>query len=130
MFVLVYVDDIIVAGATNMLCERMFSSLREYCRLSSTDEAHFVVGVSIDRDRENCKLWMSQTAYIDKRLRRLGLVEAMSSVPMTYGVTISDGTNEEVESAQNVFFREVIGSLMYLAITTRPDILFSVAKQA
>eukprot|EP00171_Calliarthron_tuberculosum_P008510 IDg8510t1 len=86
VYLLVYVDDIIVAGRTNEECEFFIEELRKYFTLSAMDDAHFFLGVNIGRDRKRRKLWMSQTSYVDKILRRFGMVGTTAKVPMANGV--------------------------------------------
>lgn len=47
---------------------------------------------------------------------------------MPIGVTIPDATTDEIELTKEMPYQEIIDSLMYLAVTTRPDILFTVAR--
>jgi len=44
-----------------------------------------------------------------------------------YSSVQSPGTTEEIVDMQDVPYHEAIGSLMYLALVTRPDITFVVS---
>lgn len=51
-------------------------------------------------------------------------------VPMSPGIIIKPPTEEEITEAKFLPFRELIGCLLYLAVVTRPDIIFAVSKFA
>lgn len=63
-------------------------------------------------------------------LRRFKLSISESDTPKRNDLFLKKATNEEQELSIMYPFRELVGSLMYLACRTRPDIMFSVAKFA
>lgn len=129
-YALVYVDDIIICARTSTLCKKVIDMLHSHFILIKTDDADFFLGVNIARDRERKIIRMSQVAYIEKVLRRFGMLDTVARVPMVNGSKIEKSSIEDVEEAKHVPFREIMGCLMYLATTTRPDIMFSVSRLA
>lgn len=129
-YVLVYVDDIIIAGESEMDCTNVVKRLSQQFELSAMDKAHFFLGIKIERDRENRTLSISQHAYVNKLLKRFGLMESASKYPMRTDLELRRATYDEQEAATNLPYRELVGSLMYLACTTRPDIMFAVSRLA
>ena len=80
---------------------------------------------------------LSQSHYIDFLLEKYGLTEANPvSTPMDPNVKLdTHETNSrelegEVDAKVTYGYAQLIGSLMYLALGTRPDIAFSVNKLA
>jgi len=76
-------------------------------------------------------LSMLQTSYIDSNLVRYALTEAKpQKSPMILGMQLSKDqgpkTAEEVMCMHKTPYQEAIGSLMYLAVATQPDITFTV----
>ena len=74
---------------------------------------------------------MCQSSYIEQILKRFNMVECkpLTMPMMTQSASIShDATSAgDHDSAVTRFpYREAVGSLMWLAIATRPDIMYSV----
>ncbi|GBM57097.1 hypothetical protein AVEN_160168-1 [Araneus ventricosus] len=70
------------------------------------------------------ELQLEQEEYIDKTLKRFSMSECKScSTPLEVKCTLAYFTNSELFKGP---FRELIGALLYLAVTTRRDILFTV----
>ncbi|GBL85669.1 hypothetical protein AVEN_273772-1 [Araneus ventricosus] len=67
---------------------------------------------------------LDQEEYIDKMLKRFNMSDCKPcSTPLEPKCTLADFANSELFEGP---FRELIGSLLCLAVTTRPGILFSV----
>ena len=63
-----YVDDIVVAFRRHQRREALgiMDQIRESYELSGGDPLQWFLGIEVLRDRNNRKIWLSQTAYIDK----------------------------------------------------------------
>jgi hypothetical protein len=90
--------------------------------------AKYFVGVRITRDRKKGTITLCQDAYINKVLERYSIENCyLVNTLMTLGATEimilfeEQATNEDIE-----LYRSKIGSLMYLAVQTRPDISYGV----
>ena len=129
-YVLVYVDDIIIASNSTENCKLVTDKLQGQFDIGSLDEAHFFLGLKISRNRAKRTISISQEAYIDKILSRFNLLGSSASIPMRDDLLLEKATVDEQKEAQHQPFRELVGSLMYLATTSRPDIMFAVAKLA
>ena len=96
------------------------------------------MGNKITIDDSEQTISLSQTAYIEKMLESFGLENINPvSTPMDPNVKLDDFgtitmTDQQGEFDQRVVrsYSTLIGSLMYLAISTRPDIAFAVNKLA
>jgi hypothetical protein len=91
--------------------------------------AKYFVGVRITRDRKKGTITLCQDAYINKVLERYSIENCHSvNTPMALGATEimilfeEQATNEDIK-----LYRSKIGSLMYLAVQTRPDISYGVS---
>ncbi|GBM34413.1 Copia protein [Araneus ventricosus] len=70
------------------------------------------------------ELKLDQEENIDKMLKRFNMSDCKPcSTPLEPKCTPADFANSELFEGP---FRELIGFLLYLAVTTKPDILFSV----
>ena len=82
---------------------------------------------------ENSEVKLSQALYISKLLNEYGMGDCKTSkIPIDSGVQLSkcDSPYSDVEKdeMEGVPYKQLIGSLMYVALATRPDILFAVTK--
>ncbi len=84
--------------------------------------AKVILGIEIPRDRPNKRLFINQSEYTHSILERFGMLNSKPEVTPMEG-SYNDKITENSKAAANVPYREVIGSLIYLMITTRPDIL-------
>ena len=89
----------------------------------------FFLGFEIKRNRLEKSLSISQTYYIKKVLERFGMSDAKpASTPADPSVRLCrEGTRDNPQSEKvTAPYREIMGSLNYAMIGTRPDIAFAV----
>jgi hypothetical protein len=94
-------------------------------------EAKKILGMEIHRDRKNGKLWLSQQKYVEKILMRFDMNNVkLVSIPLASHFKISSSlcpsTDEENDYMSRVSYANVVGSLMYVMVSTRPDISHAV----
>jgi hypothetical protein len=91
-----------------------------------------LLGMKVSHDKEKQIVMLSQTHYIDKIIERVGLQDANPvSTPLDPNVNLeveeTEGDNDqEIDDRASSTYAKAIGSLMYAAIGTRPDIAFAV----
>ena len=85
-FIVLYVDDILLASNDKgLLCE-VKQFLSKNFDMKDMGEASYVIGIKITRDRHRCILDLSQKAYINKVLERFIMKECSPSpTPIVYG---------------------------------------------
>lgn len=130
--IVVHVDDLTVVAATVALIVEVKAKLREAFDISDEGEIHWILGFSVERDRANRRLSLSQTAYIESIVRRFGLEDAKPiSTPMDPHIALSTSqspsTPSDIGAMRDVPYREAVGSLMYASLGTRPDITYAVS---
>jgi hypothetical protein len=91
--------------------------------------AKYFVGVQITKDRKKGTITLCQDAYINKVFKRYNIENCyLVNTPIALGATEiiilfkEQATNENIE-----LYRSKIGSLIYLTVQTRPDILYKVS---
>lgn len=85
--------------------------------------------MEISQDLERGTITLSQSKYIGEVLRRFGMSDCKTSpIPMEPKLKLTCASATTHQSSYP--YREVIGSLMYLMTSTRPDISFAVGKLA
>ncbi|CAG7717827.1 unnamed protein product [Allacma fusca] len=121
IYVLIYVDDIIVVSNKVSALKEVTSLLREKFEMSNCSSLGQFLGMSIDYDREKGVLKINQTAYIDRVLKRFGMTQATpKEVPMDKGAIIVPNFDESLRTKHP--FRELLGALMYAMLFSRPDL--------
>ena len=124
VYLALYVDDgLIVSESMNAISE-VLENLKSQFKITFGAADDFV-GMEIQRNRERRTIKISQSGYIAKIIDRFGLKDAKSvSVPAErnlYSTRTSPGP-EPID----VPYREAVGSLLFAARVTRPDIEFAV----
>ena len=127
IFLILYVDDILLACSDLGLLRETKNYLSKNFEMKDMGEASYVLGIEIFRDRTQGILGLSQKAYIDKVLKRFNMDSCSASpVPLHKGDKLvlkqCPRTPMEREEMQNYPYASLVGSLMYAQVCTRPDI--------
>lgn len=94
--------------------------------LSVKDLGNLEYCLGIEFTLGNGEVKLCQKGYIQKLLERFNIVEANPvQTPLKPGMALVK-EKSETQSKQHPY-RELVGSLMYLAVVTRPDINFAVS---
>lgn len=118
----IFIDDGIVAATHNEDISKLIQHLIKEFEIKVSD-AKFFIGVEIDQQNDG-SIHICQRAYTKKILERFRMMDAHSvATPAECQVN-----RELTDSHPSYPYREAVGSLMYLAIGTRPDIAFAVGK--
>ena len=119
----VYVDDLVVMCSSEPELNHVKQLLANRFKMQDLGELQFVLGISVKRDDDSLSL--CQRAYIEQILKRYGMAECNPvCTPAACDVKlIKDDGSKPVDIKQ---YQSIIGSLLYLAVATRPDISYSV----
>ena len=131
IFLVLYVDDILLATSDARLLHETKKFLTKNFEMKDLGNASFVLGIQILRDRPRGILGLSQRTYIDKILSRFDMKD---SKPRDILVAKGDKfslkqcpkNDLERKEMQKIPYASVIGSLMYAQVCIRPDIAFIV----
>ena len=126
MMLAVHVDDMVIAGSKDDY-ERLLKFLNRSFPVKNLGELTHYMGCSFVRDRRNGKLSMSQGSCVDKLIQRFEITKT-NHVPACPTVEL-DARRENEEKAR-VPYREAVGSLLWIAGMTRPDISHAVRSVA
>lgn len=90
-------------------------------------ETEMILGVNITRNREKRTISIDQEKYLNQVLERFEMTGCNAiSTPMDVNTRYSKMMDAGKEEIENYPYREAIGSLLFAAQVTRPDINFSV----
>jgi len=123
----VYVDDMVIASDSQVLLQETIQKLQEKFKIKS-EPLSWLLGINVTL--EATKISLKQDLYIKSILEKFKINGAYSSkiTPMT-----KDWINQERNTKRfdnPTHFRSLLGSLMYLAVQTRPDISFAISRIA
>lgn len=95
-------------------------------------EASKILGIEILRDRYNSSLSINQLSYSEKVLKRFNLSNAKPvTLPIAQHFKLSLANSPKASDLQHldqmstVPYSQAVGNLMYLTISTRPDLSYS-----
>ncbi|XP_016747511.2 uncharacterized mitochondrial protein AtMg00810-like [Gossypium hirsutum] len=124
LYVLVYVDDIIVTGKHQGSIDAFVTSLDTQFSLKDLGPLNYFLGVEVEHTTDG--LFLSQRKYIQDLLKRACMDQAKGSpTPMTTSTNLSQHVGSAIENESD--YRSIVGALQYVVIT-RPDITFAVNK--
>lgn len=124
VYMLVYVDDIILTGNNPGAIDQIVRSLSQTFALQDMGALSYFLGVSVAYDGPN--LFLSQQQYVLDILQLAGLTDAKPvSTPLPTGASLSLGDSPLFENP--VRYRQVVGALQYVTLS-RPDITYAVNK--
>uniref|UniRef100_A0A5S6QRU0 Reverse transcriptase Ty1/copia-type domain-containing protein n=1 Tax=Trichuris muris TaxID=70415 RepID=A0A5S6QRU0_TRIMR len=123
-YVLLYVDDILVVGATSEMTKKVGRQLDKFFRTKDLGDVTNYLGIQIEREGDGSFL-LHQQRKIDLMLEQHGMLDCKpAATPMEVG---SLSMNEESAAMEdNAQYRQVVGSLLYIATVSRPDITMAV----
>ncbi|GLI71167.1 hypothetical protein VaNZ11_016269 [Volvox africanus] len=123
VYVLVYVDDLLVAAKSMATLNAVKNRLMSAFDIRDLGEARVFLGYEIERNRTEHTLKLSLTRFITELVAKYGLEEANPrKVPLSKALR---AVGERLD-VQQFPYGELVGSLLYLSVGTRPDISYSV----
>jgi hypothetical protein len=143
IIVLVYVDDIMVLASTvdkltavcNALHHRFRAAPPKGTSIPISGSDHFqYVCLDVQLDRESRTAYTNQSGYIAKVLEQFGMSNCRPRyTPMEEGLKLSPSpvqgnraeTGEYSEPVDQSVYRQAVGSLLYIALGSRPDIAYA-----
>ena len=127
IFIALYVDDLLIAGNSLPEIKSIKHKLSTKFEMKDMGIARTMLGIEIKRERSVKQLFISQIEYTTTVLERFGMQNSKSiSTPMDKSYLKSIGKNSK--PVTDIPYRQAIGSLMYLMVSSRPDIAFAIGK--
>ena len=127
--ILTYVDDLITATQGTAATTEIKQRLMSIFDARDLGEATFFLGMTITRDRENRTIKLAQERLTTDLLNNYGMLEAKPlSTPLSPNIKLTK--EGEPLDRETYGYAQLIGSLMYLSVCTRPDISQAVGALA
>lgn len=135
IIVFFYVDDIVFCyrKKEEEKANELIRKLQKRFNIQPLGDLKWFLGIHVLRDRRQRQLWLSQQAFIEKIANQydVDLTGRLPDTPMTeteLAPSPPSITNANRNSV--LMYQRKTGSLLYAAITTRPDIAFAVSRLA
>ncbi|KXL49222.1 MAG: hypothetical protein FE78DRAFT_28434 [Acidomyces sp. 'richmondensis'] len=127
VFLLIYVDDFLIAGNLEGISAAA-ELLGNKFKLKALGDVHYYLGCRIVRNRPNRKIYLLQDGYI-KRVGGRFKQQLMNhhNVETPVDPRFRFKTQDEQANKHNIsLYQQLVGSLMWLAQMSRPEIIFAV----
>jgi histone deacetylase 1/2 len=126
VYVLVYVDDIIVTSSSHQAISTLVHNLNANFAIKDLGDLHFFLGIEVKKIQDG--LVLTQEKYASDLLAKLGMDKCKSSsTPFSTLEKLSVHEGDVLGLEDSTRYKSVVGALQYLTLT-RPDISFSVNK--
>ena len=124
IIIAIYVDDITIFGSSPFR-HTLKGSLQNEFDLSDLGSLNWLLGIQIEWGQKSVTL--SQQAYIDQLLVKFGM-DTCNPVILPLNPNQKLVKAEEGNDLADVsLYQQIIGSIMYLVIGTRPDLAFTIS---
>ena len=120
--ILAHIDDILLSGSRDIL-DTLKPKINAVYSFKDLGPASIFLGIKITRDRLNRQVYLDQGHYASGVLRKFGVTYSAST-------PINSLTFPPSPSFDTATYQGAIGSLLCLALGTRPDIAYAVIKLA
>ena len=122
-----YVDDITLFGTCPATVNRVKNHLRKQFKINELGHAEWILGMKVQQLSN--AITLDQSKYLADMLQRFGEYVDNNrrdpTTPLPAALKLKKPA-EGHKPDQTLPYRELIGSLLYLAIGTRPDIAYSI----
>ncbi|CAI5519227.1 unnamed protein product [Closterium sp. Naga37s-1] len=130
-FMVVYVDDILIFSPSPDLVKEVMLKLQDKFKCKSLGDVNFYFGLHIERDVEKRSMRVHQRKYLEALAANFGQIKGHVATPFPSGFKCVKGPEEEsVGEEERRRFHSLVGSLMYAAVNTRPDVAFATGQLA
>ncbi|GAB0095500.1 uncharacterized protein DMENIID0001_108920 [Sergentomyia squamirostris] len=131
LIVAIYVDDLLVFSNNKKQEQKLVQKLSDSFKMKDLGEVSSVLGIRITRNRDAGEITIDQAQYINEMLKKYGMEDCKGvSNPMDPNQKItkemSPQNDKDREEMKSTPYRQLIGSLLFAAQISRPDISFAV----
>ena len=120
--IVVYVDDLIVVAKTDKRMQEIKESLTSKFKMKDLGRLQHCLRITVEDDNSGSCLWLHQKPYISSMLDIFGLAEAKTvSTPANFSAKLRKD-DDTSKMADPTLYQSMVGSPLYAAMGTRPDI--------
>jgi hypothetical protein len=132
LIIILYVNDITILGNNLKNINKLKTTLSNRYEMTDLGEIDSYLGVQIKHDRSTKRLEIDQSRYVLEIISHFWLSDTNPAhTPLPSGADVHlEKYDREASQADIKLFQQIIGSLLYVQISTRPDISFAVSRLA
>ncbi|SOV09374.1 uncharacterized protein UDID_18568 [Ustilago sp. UG-2017a] len=120
-----YVDDMLITSPSRDEVNRTKREIMDKWETQDNGRIKEFLGIKITRDRRRRRISLGLTAYIKEMVNKwLGGANEKSWVPMLSVANVAGGERCEPQRAKK--YQELVGQLLWVSNTARPDIAFAI----
>lgn len=123
IFVLVYVDDLLIASESESLIASFKTKISKRFTIVDLGKIRKFLGMEINYNVKLKFMTLSQSDFICKVARRFNLE---NSKPVFTPIERDLNVTGNVESKIDLPFRQLVGCLLYISLISRPDVCYAV----
>ena len=121
--VCVHVDDFLVAATSDEAMRDAEAMLASCYELKNLGAPKKYLSIAIDYNRAAGTMTLSQEEYVQALLKQHGLQDCNAkATPLPAKIKLVPAETAEIDVGE---YQSIIGSLLYLAVSTRPDISYA-----
>lgn len=124
-YILLYVDDLLIAGSSPNITCTVGKELNKYFKTKDLGEVSHYLGIQIEREEDGSFL-LNQRSKISRMLEDYGLTDSKPTMTPMETNFLSSMTDDSKKLTNNKLYRQAVGSLLYIATVSRPDIAASI----
>lgn len=130
LIICVYVDDLAVLGTSEENILSFIKDLKKEIDIKIIGPIKDYLGIEVDYNREKGIMRLTQVKYIEKIIQKYAKGKMLTKyIPLAKSIKLEPNTSRATVN-QTKWYQGAIGSLLFLALATRPDICFAVIKLA
>ncbi|CAI7897058.1 unnamed protein product [Closterium sp. NIES-54] len=127
LVLLLYVDDLLLFSDSKDLIREVKQRLGAEFAMRDLGPVTYYLGMHVDRDRANRTIHLHQEKYVKGLVESFGMGDSKPvGTPLATGFSCLTGEEEStIDEAEVKRFHSLVGSLMYAAVSTRPDLTYA-----
>ena len=127
IMIVIYVDDMLFFSNNTDMLEKQKRAIAKEFHIEDLSELHYVVGISIVRDREKHTMSITQKKYLEGVLKKFDMENCKHvSTPLELGKKYEEMSKDD-ERFDKQMYQRVIGCLTYTVTISRPDLSTAVS---
>lgn len=126
VYLALYVDDGLIFAEDQKIIDRLIGYLTKYFEVKLVETSCFI-GVEIAKEADGSIL-LHQRGYINRMLSKFDMLDCKAKhTPLEVGHSLNKPEVLKNEIVKNIPYAEAVGSLMYCALATRPDLALALS---
>lgn len=121
----VYVDDFLLISNDKIKKQSLKAELEKHFKIKDLGPVKQILGINVTKDEKTGEIKLDQKHYIESIMKRFNMEECK---PVATPMEVKNKMlpeRENLSESRNIPYQNLIGSIMYLTVCTRPDLAFT-----